>query len=198
MVESIGGCGDVEMWRGGELASNWGDSPVRQGLYTLSIVTLSDMDRKRKRKDFWKLLKQARPGQVQYSRRRHGWLNKDNGAVIDPCALIFMDDCTRTMEQSLTPVHGWLHKDNEAPSSPIAQGSMTVRLLPMSDKVTMESVYKHCLTGESPQLLASSPALHISTSTNTFYNLSRSVTDKKATSNCFPLAIKIWPDMLQV
>ena len=164
MVESIGGCGDVEMWRGGELASNWGDSPVRQGLYTLSIVTLSDMDRKRKRKDFWKLLKQARPGQVQYSRRRHGWL----------------------------------HKDNEAPSSPIAQGSMTVRLLPMSDKVTMESVYKHCLTGESPQLLASSPALHISTSTNTFYNLSRSVTDKKATSNCFPLAIKIWPDMLQV
>ena len=115
-----------------------------------------------------------------------------------PCALIFMDDCTRTMEQSLTPVHGWLHKDNEAPSSPIAQGSMTVRLLPMSDKVTMESVYKPCLTGESPQLLASSPALHISTSTNTFYNLSRSVTDKKATSNCFPLAINLWPDMLQV
>ena len=35
----------------------------------------------------------------------------------------------------------------------------------MSDKVTLWRVYKPCLTGDSPQLLANSPPLHISPST---------------------------------
>ena len=106
-----------EMWRGGELASNWGESPVRQGLYTLHNVTLSDM---------------------------------------------FMDDCTRTKEQSLTPVHGWLNKDNGAVIDPC---SWMTEQGQCSSHWPMCTHFKPCLTGDSPQLLVSSPPFHISTST---------------------------------
>ena len=59
---------------------------------------------------------------------------------------LFMDDWTRTKEQ-------WTGVNDC--SFVLVQSSMK-----MSDKVTLWRVYKPCLTGDSPQLLANSPPLH--------------------------------------
>ena len=98
-----------------------------------------------------------------------------------PCAVIHeneVNDCSHcpcaVMHEnwvSGSVGHGWLHKNND--------------LCSCLTKWQWRVVYKPCLAGESPQLLVSSPPLHISNSTKTFCNLSCFVTEKKATSNCY-------------
>ena len=83
-----------------------------------------------------------------------------------PCAVIHeneVNDCSHcpcaVMHEnwvSGSVGHGWLHKNNG--HCPCSWGQW------LSHKVTMERVYKPCLTGESPQLLVVSQAGNISLS----------------------------------
>ena len=76
---------ELEMWSGGELTSNWGDSPVRQGLYTtLHCHFVRQLNRGQ-----WPLSLCSHPwkwGQwllplslCSHWPHFHGWLHKNNG-----------------------------------------------------------------------------------------------------------------------